>query len=77
MYVCMCVCIVCMYVCVYIFMYVCIGMNLANLEGTLIIAFLVHYFDFQIACNLNEVKRIFNFTVIPSKMPVIFNNRNI
>jgi len=54
---------------------ICPGMQLANVEGALILAYLVFHFDFDLGCDENEINRVLNFTVIPNKMPINFKKR--
>jgi cytochrome P450 len=54
---------------------ICPGIGLANLEGTLAVAYLVHSFDFELDCPPSEVVRQLNFTVMPNKLPLAFSMR--
>lgn len=53
----------------------CPGMGLAMAEGAMAIAALVHYFDFELACPLHEVKVDYKFTMQPNKLPMRLTNR--
>jgi hypothetical protein len=44
-------------------------------EGVLSVAALFHVFDFQLACERNEIKRVLNGLAQPNKMPVIISKR--
>ena len=54
---------------------ICPGMQLANVEGALVLAYLVFHFDFDLGCDEKEINRVLNFTVIPNKMPIHFKKR--
>lgn len=55
----------------------CPGMGLAlNLEGPLVVAALVHCFDFQLCCPSDEIKRIKAFIDEMNKLPLLITPRN-
>lgn len=51
---------------------ICPGMGLAYFEGELILAALICCFDFELACDPKEVKRILSFTAQPNLVPMKF-----
>jgi cytochrome P450 len=55
---------------------ICPGLHLAQHEGELALAYLVKYFDFELACRPEEVIRIQAFTARPKYLPMKFILRN-
>ena len=49
---------------------ICPGMNLANYEAVLAIAFLCYHFDLALDCPPEEIHRIFSFVAEPNKAPI-------
>lgn len=54
---------------------VCPGMGLAYFEGELILAALISCFDFELACDPSDVKRVLSFTAQPNRVPMKFFKR--
>jgi hypothetical protein len=46
-------------------------MNLAHVEGVLAIAFLAYFYNMELNCPKEEIKRVSNFVAMPDKMPVL------
>lgn len=55
---------------------ICPGMALANLEGELILAAIVSYFDFSLVCSPSEVLRRLTFTAQPEALPMNISVRS-
>jgi cytochrome P450 len=53
----------------------CPGKLLSLIDAPLLIAHIVHHFEFSMACPVDEIRRVFQLTVGPNKMPVIFTPR--
>ena len=54
---------------------ICPGMHLAQHEGELALAYIAKYFDLELGCKPEEVKRIQSFTARPESLPMIFTCR--
>ena len=54
----------------------CPGTNLAHIEGLVGMCAVVQHFDFELACPMDEIKRILSFTAQPNKMPMCLQKRN-
>jgi cytochrome P450 len=54
---------------------ICPGMSLALIEGPVVVAHILHHFDFRLDCPPTEVVRVASQTVGPSKMPIVFTPR--
>lgn len=50
----------------------CPGMHLAQHEGELAVGYIVKYFDLELGCKPEEVKRIQSFTSRPELLPMKF-----
>ena len=55
---------------------ICPGMHLAQHEGELALAYIAKYFNLELECKPNEVKRIQSFTARPEYLPMKFTLRN-
>ncbi len=49
---------------------ICPGMNLANFEAILAIAYLSYFYDMNIDCPVQEILRVPNFVATANKMPI-------
>lgn len=47
-----------------------------DLEAPLLVAALVHCFDFQLACSADEIQRVAGFVVDINKLPLVFSKRS-
>mmetsp|Transcript_23312 Transcript_23312/g.31957 ORF Transcript_23312/g.31957 Transcript_23312/m.31957 type:complete len:538 (+) Transcript_23312:1-1614(+) len=55
----------------------CPGMGLVmDLEAPLVIASMLHHFEIQVNCPVEEVQRVFQFIMDISKLPLILRRRN-
>ncbi len=55
---------------------VCPGLHLALHEGELALSAMVRDFDFELACDPKDVKRIQSFTARPERIPMRFRARS-
>ena len=51
---------------------ICPGMHLAQHEGELALAYIAKYFDLELGCKPEEIKRIQSFTARPKTLPMKF-----
>eukprot|EP01040_Poterioochromonas_malhamensis_P011407 gene11407-12436_t len=54
---------------------ICPGMNLANFEAILAIAYLSYFYDMNIDCPVQEILRVPNFVATANKMPIYLTPR--
>ena len=45
------------------------------MEGVLSIGAMIYFFDFELACPIEEIKRCINLTTQPNKMPMTIKKR--